>query len=80
MRKGARTTSRSITTIITSVCATALLATASVQAQTPPSQAIESVAVFVRKSDAPPAAGETMKVALAPKGEKPAGWWSRRSR
>lgn len=34
---------------------------------------IEAVAVFVRKSDAPPAAGETTKVALAPKGEKPSG-------
>jgi hypothetical protein len=34
---------------------------------------IEAVAIFVRKSDAPPAAGQSTKVAVAPKGEKPAG-------
>jgi len=34
---------------------------------------IDAVAIFVRKSDAPPAAGQTMKVTVAPKGEKPAG-------
>jgi hypothetical protein len=31
------------------------------------------MALFVRKSDAPPSATETQEVALAPKGEKPAG-------
>ncbi|HEX6211922.1 MAG TPA: hypothetical protein VF136_14160 [Methylomirabilota bacterium] len=33
---------------------------------------IEAIAIFVRKSDAPPAAGQTTKVSVAPKGEKPA--------
>jgi hypothetical protein len=32
---------------------------------------IEAIAIFVRKSDAPPAAGQTTKVSVAPKGEKP---------
>jgi len=34
---------------------------------------IESMALFVRKSDAPPSVTETQDVQLAPKGEKPAG-------
>jgi hypothetical protein len=34
---------------------------------------IDAVAIFVRKPGAPPAAGETHKVAVAPKGAKPAG-------
>jgi Cu/Ag efflux protein CusF len=34
---------------------------------------IESTALFVRKSDAPPSVSETQEVALAPKGEKPGG-------
>lgn len=34
---------------------------------------IDAVAIFVRKSGGPPAAGQTTKVAVAPKGEKPAG-------
>ena len=36
-------------------------------------QYLDAVAVFVRKSDAPPQAGERTTVSLAPKGEKPAG-------
>jgi len=34
---------------------------------------IESIALFVRKSDTPPAATEAATVQLAPKGEKPGG-------
>jgi Cu/Ag efflux protein CusF len=34
---------------------------------------IEEMALFVRKSDAPPSATETQMVELAPKGQKPAG-------
>lgn len=36
-------------------------------------QFIEEMALFVRKSDAPPSATEAQMVALAPKGQKPAG-------
>jgi len=36
-------------------------------------QYLDAVAVFVRKSDAPPQAGEKTTVSVAPKGEKPAG-------
>jgi len=34
---------------------------------------IESIALFLRKSDAPPSVSETQDMALAPKGEKPGG-------
>ena len=34
---------------------------------------IESMALFVRKADAPPSATESQEVQLAPKGEKPGG-------
>ena len=34
---------------------------------------VEELALFVRKSDAPPSATEAQMVALAPKGKKPAG-------
>ena len=37
----------------------------------------EELALFVRKSDAPPSATQTDMVALAPKGEKPAGLMAR---
>jgi Cu/Ag efflux protein CusF len=34
---------------------------------------VEELALYVRKSDAPPSASEAQMVALAPKGQKPAG-------
>ena len=34
---------------------------------------IEEIALFVRKSDAPPSATEVQMIELAPKGQKPAG-------